>query len=448
MIGQSGSYSLHWSQWGHTLSDFAKPLERMRQPWRALRSLGLYKCRDGCKWGWDYVSSSSMRIGNFENGFSDDDAIRFVKNGGFPFLPSFLQSGVHEDSDNQWIDVLLSTVDKCVKGFRRTYIALLLAFLAFGVVPIVKRTKNRVACFLQLLVPLALLQLCILGTFWNIKSNIASSVWGRNIKYQRSNEVEVPFSMAPNDNPTAVLPNKEDVMVFENMQSEYLASFVDVLEVFHPGNAELARIVPHFAKGYRHLSSELQERIRNAVQSCLPWSRLLVQNAYGDWTAAEASYVNKFVHRRLVGATNPLLHATLQQLDFQQSEVRFGLWHRTSMQRKHNSAFIPRLREMILPSPPSVQPSSGKRQTGFQISGIPKLASTTESMSEFQTFFRPYLHRLLSFEAARQPPIPGGWIRQGDRVESFVQGYTSGTFLHLPLVLLALTLSIFRMVRR
>lgn len=49
MIGTSGSYSLHWSQWGHTLSDFRDPLRYMK--WRILRCLGLYKAKDR-SWGW------------------------------------------------------------------------------------------------------------------------------------------------------------------------------------------------------------------------------------------------------------------------------------------------------------------------------------------------------------------------------------------------------------
>lgn len=56
MIGTSGSYSLHWSQWGHTLSDFRDPKRHMK--WRSLRSLALYKSKDRY-WGW--VSVQSMR---------------------------------------------------------------------------------------------------------------------------------------------------------------------------------------------------------------------------------------------------------------------------------------------------------------------------------------------------------------------------------------------------
>jgi hypothetical protein len=53
-IGQGGSYSLHYAQWGHTLRDFANPTKYMKMPWRFLRSMGVYKPR-GRQWGWDYM---------------------------------------------------------------------------------------------------------------------------------------------------------------------------------------------------------------------------------------------------------------------------------------------------------------------------------------------------------------------------------------------------------
>jgi hypothetical protein len=63
MIAQGGSYSLLWTQWGHTFSDYAHADKRMTEPQRTMRSLGLIKGK-----GWNMVSVASMRITNAEAG--------------------------------------------------------------------------------------------------------------------------------------------------------------------------------------------------------------------------------------------------------------------------------------------------------------------------------------------------------------------------------------------
>lgn len=63
MIGQGGSYSLKWSLWGHTFSDFVHAEERMTEPQKTMRSLGLIKGG-----GWNMISVTSMRISNEDTG--------------------------------------------------------------------------------------------------------------------------------------------------------------------------------------------------------------------------------------------------------------------------------------------------------------------------------------------------------------------------------------------
>jgi hypothetical protein len=70
MIGQGGSYSLMWNQWGHTLRDFAsephatwKLWKTMKEPWITMRSFGLLKAK-----GWNSISVTSMRIANEDTG--------------------------------------------------------------------------------------------------------------------------------------------------------------------------------------------------------------------------------------------------------------------------------------------------------------------------------------------------------------------------------------------
>jgi hypothetical protein len=70
MLAQGGSYSLLWSQWGHTLRDFSsethatlKLWTTMKEPWITMRSFGLLKAK-----GWNIISVASMRIANEDTG--------------------------------------------------------------------------------------------------------------------------------------------------------------------------------------------------------------------------------------------------------------------------------------------------------------------------------------------------------------------------------------------
>ena len=63
MISQGGSYSLLYTQWGHTFYDYANAASRMKEPFTTLRSFGLLKAD-----GWNLLSVASMRIINEEAG--------------------------------------------------------------------------------------------------------------------------------------------------------------------------------------------------------------------------------------------------------------------------------------------------------------------------------------------------------------------------------------------
>jgi hypothetical protein len=85
MIGTGGSYSLHWSQWGYTLSDFRDPTRHMK--WRALRSLALYKAKDRY-WGWVSVLFVCIDITQYDTTFLLTD---------IPTIKSLSNTGLHYD---------------------------------------------------------------------------------------------------------------------------------------------------------------------------------------------------------------------------------------------------------------------------------------------------------------------------------------------------------------
>jgi hypothetical protein len=62
-IGQGGSYSIDWASWGHTFSDFVNAEQRMWEPLKTMRALGIVKGH-----GWNLLHTLSMRIANGDNG--------------------------------------------------------------------------------------------------------------------------------------------------------------------------------------------------------------------------------------------------------------------------------------------------------------------------------------------------------------------------------------------
>jgi len=57
MIGQRGTFSLDWTNCGHTFSDFVNADERMWEPLKTMRALGIIKGN-----GWNLIHTASMRL--------------------------------------------------------------------------------------------------------------------------------------------------------------------------------------------------------------------------------------------------------------------------------------------------------------------------------------------------------------------------------------------------
>ena len=61
IISQGDTYSMPWSQWGHNFYDYVYAEERMWEPLKTMRALGLWKSN-----GWNWISILSMLIANNE----------------------------------------------------------------------------------------------------------------------------------------------------------------------------------------------------------------------------------------------------------------------------------------------------------------------------------------------------------------------------------------------
>ena len=74
----SGTYfHMRPDMYGHTFRDLRRASTVMSWPFAPLRALGLWK-RQGANWGWDWITVTSLRIANGENGYQYEDLQDFL----------------------------------------------------------------------------------------------------------------------------------------------------------------------------------------------------------------------------------------------------------------------------------------------------------------------------------------------------------------------------------
>ena len=462
MIGQGGSYSLHWTQWGHTLSDFRDSDRYMQQPWRTLRSFGFYK-PPGRRWGWDWFSQSTGRIANNELGFYYDDLVKMMavdgggEGGGLPGIPRKLQGEIpphDEGSEAVWVKFYSDTLKKCRQALIQlnvvagvTYLALVIGCsFIFSSSSSRRRAMNVFSGVARLAAGHAL----VLLVAWYCIKRADNSTWGKNLRSGRLYTwPKLPHALAPALQ-TTTLPTLDDIMIFDDMQSEYMASFNEVLDVFHPGNKAWSRMVSDNSAGYDSLPAALQTHV---CKSMLDWSffqqgrRVLVKNAESQWARATNKIKMRFCNKEMMKQANPFVKQAIRQIDFQMTECKFGFFRDASMHQ--NYRYIPgRLIELQDRIMGFSSPVRSKSELG-PFTGIPKIASPIKKFSSTwnagpRNTLLPDLipHRTSSF-----PPEPkidsSKWIEQGDDVEATYGDFMYGTSNQAPCSAFLMICSIF-----
>jgi hypothetical protein len=438
LIGTAGSYSLHWSQWGHTLSDFQQPLERMPQPWRTLRSLGIYNARR--HWGWDYITVSSGRITYSDTGFTDSDLEDFLSKGGFPWLPRQLQGNMTWDDENSeitngWVTFLRDTLAKCKDASFRLYIASLVGYMGLSLLLIMFFWKQQTLSrgLATHFVRLVILHAVVLLVGWSIQRRVVKSTWGRNIKSQRIfSAAHGRLSLAPST--PATLINENDILILEGMQSKSMSSFTRVLEVFHPGNKEWNDLVQFFAPMYDQASQVLQHQIcQRLLQVTQQESRrILIKNNRFNWAVATPELSHLFCHKSLIQRSSHYMHDAIQSLDFLISESRHGYWRNTSLQRNYIAPFVFNLRNQVM-----------KRNSSLALH-LSRAKKKDESKPSFPFVVYSFVPKRSVMESEKRdgprgvdiPPIVtghepflGAWLQEGDVAEASFGALKNGMFV-------------------
>ncbi|GKY91461.1 hypothetical protein MPSEU_000118400 [Mayamaea pseudoterrestris] len=358
-LAQGGSYSLHWQQWGHTLRDLVNVSKHMSKPWRFLRSMGFWKPW-GRHWGWDYVTTASARISNSEVGFHYHELLDMLKYNQFSWVPKHLHGNVPDaldDSRDIWVPFYTSTLYKCRKALEWIHVSTVASRLVTD--------HLAIYYFGELLF-----------------NKIEKSTYDKNLRSGRL------FQWPPSPPHYALelpgtLPSNNDILIADDMQSEYMASYTEVLDVVHPGNKAWYSLIQHYTPGYDALASQDQAEQCSLL---VEWSRhqnsrMLVKNRQNQWAVATQAIALRFCHKAMMKMANPYLRMIIHQLDSLRMETKFGYLRETQMHQRFIPYYLHDLQDRVL-TMPSVKPlnklirlrgSESIRQMHNFLSGAPTL---------------------------------------------------------------------------
>jgi len=430
-LSTGGSYSMHWSQWGHTLADFAKPARRMAQPWKVLRSLGIYKPADQ-QWGWDWITTTTMRAVNDEAGYNRHDLDTFIEKGGFWFLPQQLQGQVsgEDETGAVWFDFLLDTVQRCKQAFQKVHVVGLGTY-AGGVVlvngllwALGRRQSSELTIapsFRRILVGH-----CVL-TFLSIllSKRVEQTPWARNI---RSGKLYSPPALARGElTAPATLALDQDVLVLDDYQSDYLGSYARVHEISHPGNRAWNEIAATHSALFTKLPATMQDQLCESIALWLRQDqhRMLAKNINGEWSELGNDKALQFIHKGLMMRSDPFVKHVVTQIDYLLAETKFGMLRGSSMHLGAIPVFLRSLQDKILRPPfsRSLKPSTivaSWMDTMVSQSALPPFPKTRRSI--------PLTGRRLMLPSKPDTSEPelGAWLKEGDAVEAKYTKWTTG----------------------
>lgn len=354
LLGQSGSYSIHWTQFGHTLDDFGAAQKQMTEPFRTLRSLGIYKPASA-DWGWDLVTVALMRMANGDNGYTRDSLEDFVEKGGFSWLPRWLQAPLtdwDEDDgplDGGWHDFLVGTFDRVKEALRllNQYTAMTfvvgICTASLWTTFVHKSPLAGVRVLIQNTYRVAFTHGLVFALAWLYFTKLSKTYWAQNIENGklfrpfRHAAVSTQYEFDVLKEYAFTLPNKRDVLVAPHYRSKYLASYANILDYNQRGNLIWAELVWEHSMGYRGLTPALKANLCEFLVHDIMFrtyrGRMLYQPEAGRWKALAKDDAVVICHEALMKDGNPLVGALHAEIDYLETETEFGAWRNMAIHR-------------------------------------------------------------------------------------------------------------------
>lgn len=423
-FARGGTYGTHWKQWGLTLRDYAEPEKYMMSLPRALlRTWGMHKPRS-TQWGWDFLTIMACSIPTEEVGsFDIDNFEKMMKLGGLPLLPRLLQPNLDiddyedETGEDLWVDFFRQTLQLCRSAAMSLYAFVLALYITSATCLLFMQPQYRLTAAIRWIRWTCLLHGLVLLLSWQFFIRAWNTSWARNIKAARSFQLSRSGHIAP-DLP-GTNPTINDILTFDDMRSDYLASLSTVLDTFQPGNKEFGDIIGVYSSSFAHLTLSLQEELCSSI---LRWNRqqgrrVLVKNKNFNWAVAERWRALRFCHKEMMKHSNPFRRELIMQLDSLIAETKFGHWRESHMHQKHIPLFLVKLQDSLMNWLP-YDHQNGLNSRARLFSRFPTLRKLTKELKPQRHAFKGVSGKfVLSDEPELGPPSPEAWLEEGDEVE-------------------------------
>jgi hypothetical protein len=346
ILGQGAAYSNNWNNWGHTLDDFANAPDVMRQPWKTLRALGIYRPPNAL-WGWDFMTTILGRMVNEEYYFTRENLEDFLKMGGFKYLPEFLHDDLgEEDSFYDWLCGTFDLTERFLKKASVSVIGaysigtlLLLPMLGTG------RFSKAFRSFKRIGFPLAFMYCILFISLLALKhTRWAKEIENGKVFHLGGTNVSVA------DHEPETLPHLQDVLIETRYNSDYLGSYNHILDVAHPGNKNFREMVRQHSNEYMGLSQPLKDQLASAMVNWVGQAsgRLLAQKENGAWKVLSPKAGKKACHKALLEASSPEMNLILTEISYLLSETKYGALRGTALHRDHIPKLLNRIEHDIL----------------------------------------------------------------------------------------------------
>jgi hypothetical protein len=436
-LSLGGAYALHWSQWSHTWSDLYR--ETMYDPVKTLKSLGLYKPPQS-KWGREWLQTILLRSANGEYG--DRSSLRtFLKQGGLSYLPKIFHHQLpefyetEEEEDLVWYFFFYGTFRNVIRWIPVVaMVALALYTVSYTwvlmAVAVMERQQDLgrlLASVRAYFLRMILLHGAAVALFLLLRDHIDRKPWSRHIQQRKLYTLPTSFPSQPELPST--LPVPDDVLMLDDFQSDYMASYTRLYDVGHPGNARWkARLATTGANNNRY--SDLPAAVQDALLESLvrqveqeDLGRFLQKNSLNQWARMKRPDAKGYVHKELLRSTKTEYDVLLREIAYRRSETKFGTWRDTALHRRHIPRLLATLEERLgaVPRPVTEAPLSKAAQSSSHsprriFRRRPVLVVPEGSAAPM---VRPSVGTDNdNDDATPHEPFYGAWLQVGDRVDA------------------------------
>jgi len=340
-------FHIHPFMYGHTFQDLKNAQVSMSFPFSMFRSIGIWK-PPNANWGYDWVTTSSLRIANGENGYHFEDLDHFVKH--HPLskrLPSFLHGVVKPESG--WQFYIQDTIHRFRTFFFVIFVSFIITYLTVVlVIDFLESGKNqrlfstlkRFLCISLIVLFLAKRAAETVKQTQFCRSVDSKTVYARPfLPKPRSRRQLEKLSKKSIFRPTTV-PSKTDVLFGNRYDSKNIGNYINFLN-YHPGNKKMRELLDTYTDlyhSYKDLPKVFEDEVVKVIDSNL--DQFLLQNDFGEWTImGDKERKNNILKHLTYGGTSQglLFKALDKEAAVLFSDAKFGTKIRSSTAMKEKT---------------------------------------------------------------------------------------------------------------